>query len=215
MLRYDYRAGSSAGDNAKLRRAYELQLPLILLRKIAGGAFLPVFPVYVVADDSQAQQFVIALEESLRFLPNPLSLPEPQRRYAEQRVSRRLHQPEFRVRVIRAYATRCAICDLRYADLLDAAHIVADREELGQPVIPNGLSLCKIHHAAYDHDLLGVAPDLRVHINRDLLAETGGPMLEHGFKEMHGKAITTPTRRADHPDRARLELRFQKFLRVG
>src|SRR4051812_13133985 len=34
LFRYDYRAGSIEGDNAKLRRAKDLGLPLVLLRKI-------------------------------------------------------------------------------------------------------------------------------------------------------------------------------------
>jgi putative restriction endonuclease len=34
--------------------------------------------------------------------------------------------------------------------LLDAAHIIADKsEEFGQPVVPNGIPLSKIHHAAH------------------------------------------------------------------
>jgi len=33
--------------------------------------------------------------------------------------------------------------------LLDAEHIIPDPdEELGQPIVPNGLPLSKIHHAA-------------------------------------------------------------------
>jgi predicted restriction endonuclease len=38
---------------------------------------------------------------------------------------------------------------VKHEGLLDAAHIVADSEE-GPPAIQNGLSLCKIHHAAFD-----------------------------------------------------------------
>src|SRR4051794_17278295 len=50
LLRYAYRTGApDAGDNRKLRRAAELGLPLILLRGIAPGVFVPVYPVYVVA----------------------------------------------------------------------------------------------------------------------------------------------------------------------
>jgi hypothetical protein len=46
--------------------------------------------------------------------------------------------------------------------LLDAAHIVADKDErLGQPVVPNGILLSKIHHAAFDAHLIGIDPDYR------------------------------------------------------
>lgn len=211
LLRYDYRAGSDEGDNSKLRVAAETGVPLILLRKIAAGVYVPIFPVYVVADDRERRQFVIALDESLRFLSDPLHLTEDQRRYAERVVRQRLHQPEFRGRVIRAYRTRCTICSLRHGELLDAAHIVEDSHELGHSVVNNGLSLCKIHHAAFDSKLLGIDPDFTVHLNRQLLEEVDGPMLKHGLQEMHGRRLELPASRNDWPDRDRLSLRWDRF----
>ena len=65
-----------------------------------------------------------------------------------------------------AYETRCAICTLKHGSLLDAAHIVPDTEELASDD-PNGLALCKIHHAAYDQNMLGITPDYRVEIATD------------------------------------------------
>ena len=213
LFRYDYRAGSDAGDNTKLRRAAELGLPLILLRKIDPGVYVPVFPVYVVDDDRAARQFTIALDESLRFMPRPAEWTPDQRRYAERVVRQRLHQPEFRGRVIRAYATRCTVCSLRHGELLDAAHIIGDREEGGLPVVTNGLSLCKIHHSAYDAHLLGISPDYQVAINRDLLEEVDGPMLKHGIQGMHGRLLELPARKGDWPSRDGLAARFEQFGR--
>lgn len=211
MFHYDYRAGSVEGDNTKLRRAYELGLPVILLRKIDTGVFVPILPTYVVADDTANRQFVLAVDESLRFLANPLAPSAAERRYAERTIRARLHQPEFRGRVIRAYQTSCAICSLRHADLLDAAHIIGDAADGGEPVVPNGLALCKIHHAAYDRNLLGISPDHVVHLDANLLTEIDGPMLRHGLQEMHGRILTLPSRRAEQPDRDRLATRFALF----
>ena len=73
---------------------------------------------------------------------------------------------------------------LHHGSLLDAAHIVPDTEPAGIPTTPNGLALCKIHHAAYDQNMLGVSPDYKVSINREVLAEVDGPMLKHGLQEM-------------------------------
>lgn len=212
LLRYDYRSGSDNGDNAKLRTAAENGSPLILLRKLEPGFFVPIFPVYVVADDRSSRQFVIALDEGLRFLSDPLHLTDDQRRYADRIVRQRLHQPEFRGRVIRAYSTRCAICSLRHGQLLDAAHIVEDSHELGLPVVSNGLSLCKIHHAAFDQQLLGIDPQFTVHINRELLEEVDGPMLKHGLQEMHQRRLELPGTRGNWPDRERLAHRWDAFL---
>jgi len=211
MFHYDYQSQSDLGDNTKLRRAYELGLPIILLRKIATGVFVPVFPTYVVADDRPNRRFIIAVDESLRFLANPLAPTGAEKRYAECVVRARLHQPEFRGRVIRAYHARFAICSLKHADLLDAAHIISNSADGGDPVVPNGLSLCKIHHAAFDRNLLGISPDYSVHLDADLLNEIDGPMLLHGLQEMHGRTLALPHRRSDQPDRDRLSIRFDAF----
>lgn len=168
-----------------------------------------------MGDDAGRSEFVLALDEALRFIADPLHPTPAQRRYAERVAWERLHQPEFRVRVLHAYSSRCTVCALRRPELLDAAHIVGDREHGGEPVIPNGLSMCKIHHAAYDRNLLGITPDCEVRINADLLEEIDGPMLRHGLQEMHRRRITVPRPRADRPDPDRLDLRYQTFLRAS
>src|SRR6201988_1215640 len=56
-----------------------------------------------------------------------------------------LHQASFRDAVLSAYGGRWAISHMPEPRLLDAAHIVMDADEqLGQPVISNGLPLTKI-----------------------------------------------------------------------
>lgn len=211
FFHYSYREGSINGDNAKLRKAYELGLPIILLRKIRDGVYVPHAPVYVVDDLVGQREFLLALDESVRFLSS--SGPDsPERRYAERLAKVRLHQAEFRGRVIAAYETRCAICRLRHGELLDAAHITADADERGLPVVTNGLSLCKIHHGAFDSHLIGISGDYSVHVDQKLLEETDGPMLLHGLQEMNGIKLTLPARRSERPDPSRLDLRFQKFI---
>ena len=82
----------------------------------------------------------------------------------------------------------------------------------GIAAVTNGMAMCKIHHAAYDQNLLGVTPDFEIRINERLLAETDGPMLRHGLQEMHEKRLVLPRRRADLPDKKALEVRFRNFL---
>jgi putative restriction endonuclease len=127
----------------------------------------------------------------------------------------RLHQPIFRAQVIRAYSTQCAMCRLRHAELLDAAHIIPDSMPNGQPVIPNGLSLCKIHHAAYDKNIIGVRPDLVIEVKASVLAEVDGPMLRHGIQEMAGQSLIVPRSKREQPDRARLDQRYSEFRLAG
>ena len=212
LLRYAYRSGSADGDNRKLRRAMELGSPLLLLRKIGTGVYVPVFPVYVVADRPDQRFFDIALDESVRLLMDHGHLDEDQRRYAQRVAQVRLHQAEFRGRVIRAYEGSCSVCTLKHPELLDAAHIVPDSHRLGLPVVPNGLALCKIHHAAYDRNIIGIDPDARVHLSPVVLAESDGPMLRHGLQEMDGRQLVLPRAAAERPDAERLAVRFEEFL---
>lgn len=70
--------------------------------------------------------------------------------------------PSFREAVITAYNGRCALSGLPESLLLDAAQIISDKDEqLGQPAVPNGIPLSKIHRAAFDAHLIGIDPDYR------------------------------------------------------
>lgn len=212
LLHYAYRDGDPfGGDNAKMRNAIATGMPLILFRKEVPNFYTPVAPVYVVDDYPEERAFLIALDESFRFMGDLRDLSVVQRAYAVRLAKQRLHQPAFRTRVLLAYETKCAMCRLAHGALLDAAHIVPDGEELGTPTITNGLALCKIHHAAYDQDMIGVDPDHVIHLDRDLLDEVDGPMLRHGLQEMHGQRIVPPRRAVDAPSRDLLAWRWEKF----
>jgi hypothetical protein len=67
---------------------------------------------------------------------------------------------------------------LKEPRLLDAAHIVPDTDAAGEPAVTNGLSLCSIHHRAFDEDLVGISPDYEVRVHPRLLDDEDGPMLE-------------------------------------
>lgn len=215
LFRYAYQVPRNAsnpagGKNIKLRMAKELQLPLVMFLWVEPGLYAPVMPVYVTADEPSELRVILALDESLRFLP--LDSSSDQRRYAERMVRQRLHQPEFRAKVLTAYRSRCAVCVLQKVPLLDAAHITPDASTSGVPLVSNGLSLCKIHHAAYDENILGITPDYVVRINDRILIEIDGPMLKHGLQEMDGRGLWLPPRRSDHPDRDRLSARYEEFV---
>jgi putative restriction endonuclease len=77
-------------------------------------------------------------------------------------------------------------------------------------MVPNGIPLSKIHHAAFDAHLIGIDPDYRLHVSDRLLAQNDGPMLE-ALKRLHGNTIHLPNRAKDLPDRDRLAMRFARF----
>jgi putative restriction endonuclease len=128
---------------------------------------------------------------------------------------RRLHQATFRERVLNAYRETCAICRLHHRELLEAAHIVPDGHPHGDPIVPNGLALCKLHHAAFDAYLVGVRPDCVIEVRRDILDETDGPMLRHGLQEIAGKVIHLPRDQRLRPRTDLLEERYALFKKAG
>ena len=202
-------------DNRGLRLARERHTPLIYLSGMIPGRYVPEWPVYIVGDDPAALAFTVDIRD--RESINDASVVADavgsgiSRRYGTRNVRTRLHQNAFRERVLSAYAVRCAICRLRHPELLDAAHILADGHPRGEAVVPNGLSLCKLHHAAFDENIVGVSPDLTVAIRPDVLDEEDGPMLLHGLKEFHDHKLHVPRRPALQPNREFLEERFAEF----
>ena len=126
-----------------------------------------------------------------------------------------MHQVVFRERVLRAYSEQCAICRLHHEGLLDAAHILPDGHPKGEPVVPNGLALCKLHHAAFDHHFLGVRPDLTVELRPDVLREPDGPMLKYGLQGFQDARLILPHNPALHPNREFVEERYGMFRKAG
>jgi putative restriction endonuclease len=77
--------------------------------------------------------------------------------------------------------------------------------------VQNGLSLYKIHHAAFDKNIIGIIPDYSIKVRNDVVEEIDGPMLKFGLQSLHDKFLVLPSRISDYPDRFRLELRFERF----
>lgn len=213
-FRYAYRAGSiDQPDNRALRAAHELLTPIVYFIATRPGRYDAVFPAFVVGDDPAGREVLVSVGE----MTGPLEEREPilvvdpiGRRYTVREVRVRVHQARFRARVIPAYREQCAICRLKEIDLLDAAHIIGDAESEGEPSVANGLSLCSIHHRAFDRDLVGVSPDLRVNISHRLLEDVDGPMLDV-LKAFDGAPLEVPRRTDWQPNRDALAARFERF----
>jgi putative restriction endonuclease len=206
---YAYRAGErSEGDNRALRAAYELQVPLVYFRSSAPGIYSAMYPIYIDEDDPHARRVHVAV--GAMQLGEPVPLVGIEREYAFRETRVRLHQARFRGVVLPAYASQCTICRLKERRLLDAAHIRADAAVDATAGVTNGLSLCTIHHRAYDQDLVGVDADYNVHVARRLLDDDDGPMLDL-LKTFHGGRIVPPHREAARPDRELLAERFERF----
>jgi putative restriction endonuclease len=211
---YSYRAGdTNQADNRALREAYASQVPLVYFVGRGPGLYQVHYPSYITDDDQAVREVVV----TVGVMAGPMEEPEPvlpsdpiAREYTMREVRVRLHQRRFRNHVLPAYRYQCSVCRLQERRLLDAAHIAADAEPEGAPQISNGLSLCSIHHRAFDHNLVGVSPDYRVHISEHLLEDEDGPMLEV-LKVADGSEIVVPRKKEWRPDPQLLAKRFASF----
>ncbi|WP_295448440.1 HNH endonuclease [uncultured Thiodictyon sp.] len=202
-------------DNICLREAFEDQAPLIYFYGISPAIYQILLPCYLTGWDPVRLHCTIAVGS-----PHEMALREPgpsayriDRRYSTIEAKVRLHQAEFRELVLSAYSRRCAISGLPIPGLLEAAHIIADRDERGHPEVTNGLCLSTLHHAAYDKNLLGIDADGIVHIPTAVLKQNDGPTLEKAIKAFDGARIHLPRHSDDRPNRDYLAERFDLFQR--
>jgi len=225
LLVYKYRGTDPYHrDNVGLREVMKRRIPLIYFLGIEKGKYIAEWPVFIVYDHLDKLEFSINIEEKnsgvIKNMTNNEALISEAsasylRGYFTTQAVVRLHQRAFRARVLMAYKEQCAFCRLRHQQLLDAAHIIPDREQGGDPIIPNGLSLCKIHHAAFDSYFVAVTPDFKIIVREDILKESDGPMLRYGIQQMHEQKIILPGNKKHWPDRDRLEERCKRFMEIS
>lgn len=214
VLWYAFRGSDpESSRNRWLRDAMIRELPLIYFFGIAPGFYEPLFPAFVTEWNPAKLSCGLSFAPAFSALEPIAPLPIAERRYALRTVRQRLHQAVFRAKVVDAYGMRCALTGLPEPRLIDAAHIMPDaHEQLGQPDIRNGICMSKVHHAAFDAGLIGIDPDLRIHVSERLLALRDGPMLEQAIKALKGKTVRLPEDPLATPDRDRIAARFDQYL---
>jgi putative restriction endonuclease len=226
LMLYRYRGTNpDHPENVGLRKAMSQGTPLIYFHGVVPGKYMAVWPVFIVGDNRKGLVFSVAVDDQAyvdayaRAESDGLTIGEPKdvgrRLYVTTIVRQRLHQRGFRERVLEAYNQQCSLCRLRHSELLDAAHIIPDGEPGGEPVVENGIALCKLHHAAFDGFFLGIRPDYIIQVRGDILDERDGPMLLHGLQGLHGSKILLPRSAKRCPSPGRLEVRYDRFLEAG
>lgn len=219
LIRYKYRGTNpNHRENVGLRVLMERQIPLIYFHGIVPNRYLAIWPTFIVGDNPASLTFQVAVEDMRllnQALGNEVAESDLARRtYLTTSVRQRLHQKGFREKVLQAYHDSCALCRLKHRELLDAAHIIPDSEPDGLPIVTNGLSLCKLHHSAFDSFIIGINPDYEVIVRNDVLEEIDGPVLQYALKDLHKSKIILPNSFNQRPDRDSLAWRFEKFKTV-
>lgn len=105
----------------------------------------------------------------------------------------------FRAQIKLIYGERCAVCGSNRHSPdgnpeVESAHIYP-RSMNGSDVTQNGLSLCKLHHWAFDCGWFSISDDLRIVVN---------PKIQNSIQytfitDYEGKRIAVPENKKDHP----------------
>jgi putative restriction endonuclease len=81
-------------------------------------------------------------------------------------VTQKVRQSGFQKRVLTAYNYRCAFCSIQLK-LVDAAHIIPVAHETSNDFTSNGLTLCPLHHRAYDKALITIDETYQTLVNEN------------------------------------------------
>lgn len=116
-------------------------------------------------------------------------------------IARKYRAADFRKRVLGAYKHRCAACGVQL-ELIDAAHIIPVAAAASTDETKNGIALCKLHHTAFDRNLLSFDERYKIEISDSEVSRLTAANLVGGLKEFmqHLRtAIILPNDRRDYP----------------
>jgi putative restriction endonuclease len=119
--------------------------------------------------------------------------------------------PRFKSIVYEAYNHKCAMCSIGL-ELIEAAHIVPHSHEKGTDEIGNGISLCALHHTAYDRSLIYFDTDFNILINTTKMQYLEKVGLDSGFRKFQALAfdkIQLPTNHTLRPNIENINLANQ------
>ena len=133
-------------------------------------------------------------------------VPEP-RRYAVISTKKALRDANFKDRVLTAYSHTCAMCGVQLR-LLDAAHILPAAHPDSTDETSNGITLCSLHHRAFDRALVTFDTGYRIHRNRSMESDLVASGHDGGLADFNAKLfpmINVPPNRADRPSSPSIE----------
>jgi len=111
--------------------------------------------------------------------------PEP-RRYAIVSTKKALRDANFNKRILTAYSHACAMCGTQLR-LLDAAHILPAAHPDSTDETSNGVSLCALHHRAFDRGLVTFDSGYRIVVNENSTQELVAEGLDGGLQNFRDR----------------------------
>jgi putative restriction endonuclease len=123
------------------------------------------------------------------------------RKHIISTITKKYRATDFRRRVLAAYEHRCAVCGVQL-QLIDAAHIIPVVAATSTDETKNGVALCKIHHFAFDKNLISFDTSFKIEVSSHevkRLAEANHIGGLPDFKKNLRTAIILPSDKRDYP----------------
>lgn len=215
LFSYDLARDTARHSNDSLRVAFERKAPLIYFLAVRPAVYEVIWPVWVEQFSQTKGRALLAAADSahanVSWVEALLAsdVESRPRSYYLVESRRRNHQAWFSSRTKSAYGYRCAFSGLPLRDLLVGAHIVPDADD-GPVSVTNGICMSTLHHTAFDTHLIGVDPDLRIHVAESVFEGRDGPLLE-SLKALADRSLRVPSEAPLQPRREYLEQRFAQF----
>lgn len=150
----------------------------------------------------KANEDYLALNDVERLTDAEIAaIANPKRRKVIATIVRNYRASDFRRRVLGAYSRRCSMCGVQL-ELIEAAHIVPVASDEGNDDTNNGIALCKLHHAAYDRNLVCFDERYRIEVSDSLVAQLHDAGLDGGiskFCKALRPALILPSDKRDYP----------------
>lgn len=216
VYKYAFENSSNGNDrNHYLFHAYNNKTPFIYFHGVVPGVYQAIWPCFVhkINESNHYVEIVVGHTNAINELETHYNMPsEIEAKYYAVEAKRRGHQAVFSRMIMSAYKEKCALTKLSVRQLLEAAHIIPDSEN-GPQTVNNGIAMSRIHHKAYDSNLLGIDADYKIHIRQDDRIILGDYFAGVCFSELSGKTIWLPRDKSLRPDPDFLDQRFQEFKR--
>jgi putative restriction endonuclease len=129
---------------------------------------------------------------------------DTKRRTIIRTIVTKYRSAKFREKVLDAYGHKCAFCQIQLS-LIDAAHIIPVASPESTDEVVNGVALCKLHHFAYDGNLVSFNERYQIEISKNRvraltkIRKAGGLA---DFEKSLGKSILLPTNSRQQPNPA-------------
>lgn len=208
------------GSNQYLWQSKELCQPFIYFHAVAPAVYKALWPCFIKEIFPEKGYSVVSVGKVSQSKRNDREFEytiadEIESRYLVRESNFRLHQASFRHNVLKAYQNKCSITGLPIPKLIEAAHIISDKEIGPMQTVSNGIALSRLHHKAYDSHMLGIDPDYKIHLGREFERLERSDVISNYFIIYKGTKISIPNSNQLKPNKDYLARRFESFERLN